>query len=92
MSKKAELTREENLSREAKEEIDAADLCDDGKIRVIQERQERWKAEMERNAKIRKQQQEQREKLEREAVEKLRKQQAEKRAAELKRQEEETRK
>lgn len=99
--KKADLKREENLSRKAKEEIDAADLGDDGKIRVIQariwaretrERQEREKVERERKAKFWKQQQEQREKWEREAAEALRKQQAEKRAAEQKRQEEETRK
>lgn len=89
--KKADLKREENLSRKAKEEIDAADLGDDGKIRAIQvriwaretrEKQEREKVERERKAKFWKQQQEQREKWEREAAEALRKQQAEKRAAE----------
>lgn len=99
--KKADLKREENLARKAKEEIDAADLGDDGKIRAIQvriwaretqERQEREKVERERKAEFWKQQQEQREKWEREAAEALRKQQAEKRAAEQKRQEEETRK
>lgn len=36
--KKADLKREENLSRKAKEKIDAADLSDDGKIRVTQAR------------------------------------------------------
>ncbi|KAI4228051.1 MAG: hypothetical protein L6R40_008165 [Gallowayella cf. fulva] len=99
--KQAGLKKEENLFRKAKEEIDAADLSDEGKMRVIQarkwaresrERQEREKAERERQANIWKQQQEQREKREREAAEALRKQQAENRAAEQKRQEEETRK
>lgn len=98
--KKADLKREETLLGKAKEEINAADLGDDGKIRVIQariyaretrERHEREKVERERLAKFCKQQQEQREKLEREAAEALRKQRAEKRAAEQKRQEEETR-
>ncbi|KAI4220508.1 MAG: hypothetical protein L6R40_008674, partial [Gallowayella cf. fulva] len=99
--KQAGLKREEDLFRMAKEEIDAADLSDEGKMRVIlarkwaresRERQEREKAERERQANIWKQQQEQREKREREAAEALRKQQAENRAAEQKRQEEETRK
>ncbi|KAF2816422.1 DnaJ-domain-containing protein [Mytilinidion resinicola] len=36
--KKADLKKEENLLKKAKEEVDAADLCDDGKIRVIQAR------------------------------------------------------
>ena len=99
--KKAELNKEENISRKAKEEIDAADMSDEWKIQVIQariqaretrERQERERAEKERMAKIWKQQQEQQEKREREAAEALRKQQAEKRAAEQKRQEEEIRK
>ena len=99
--KKADLKREENLSLKAKREVDAADLCDDGKIRVIQarrlarenqERQEREKAERERLNKIRKQEQEQREKWQREVAEALRKKQAEKQATEQKRQEEEARK
>ncbi|KAL8861140.1 MAG: hypothetical protein Q9178_002356 [Gyalolechia marmorata] len=102
--RKADLNIEEDRSRKAKEEIDAADLGDERKIRVIQtrirareiqERQEREKAEREKEAKIWKQQQEQREqreKREREAAEALRRQQAEKRAAEEKRQKEETRK
>lgn len=40
MLKKADLDGEENLSisREGKEEIDAANLSDEGKIRVIQTR------------------------------------------------------
>ncbi len=99
--RKADLKREEDRSRKAKEEIDAADLGDEGKIRGIQARirareyqkmQEREEAEREKEAKIRKQRQENREKWEREAAEALRKRQAEKRAAEQKRQEEETRK
>jgi len=98
--KKADLKKEANLLRKAKEEINAADLCDDEKIRVIQaricareslERQEREKVETERRAKVRKQQQEQWEKWEREAAEAWRKQEAEKRAAEQERQEEKTR-
>jgi len=100
--KKADLKKEESLLRKAKEEVDAADLVDNGKIRVIQdriraretrERQERDRVERERIAKIWKQQQEeQREKWEREAAEALRKQQVEERAAEQKRQEEHARK
>ena len=95
--KKAELKREEDLSRKAKKEIDVADLGDENKIQMIQasvrarefrQRQEREIAERERKAKIWKQQQEEREKREREAADTLRKQQAEKRAAEQKRQEE----
>jgi hypothetical protein len=102
--RKADLRKEENLLRKAKDEVDAADLADDRKIRVIQariwareaqERQERERVEREKMAKIWRQQQEQREqqeKREREAAEALRKQQAEMRAAEQKRHEEETRK
>ncbi|KAG4438209.1 hypothetical protein IFR05_006306 [Cadophora sp. M221] len=95
--KEADLKGAEEVLRKAKEEIDAADLVENGKIRVIQdriraretwERQERERAERERIAKIWKQQQEQREKREREAAEAFRKQQAEERAAEQKRQEE----
>ena len=104
VSKEAELKREEDRLRTAKEEIDAADWSEEEKMRVIQarirtreirERQEREKAERERMANIWKQhkeQREQREKREREAAEALRKQQAENRAAEQKRQEEEFRK
>ena len=99
--KKADLQGEENRARKAKEEVDAADLDDDRKIRVIQaristretqERLEREKAQREKIMKLWKQEREQREKKEREAAEALRKQQAEERAAEQKRQEEETRK
>lgn len=97
---RADLTREESLLKKAKEEADAADLVDQKKIRVIQdrqrireirERQERDKVERERIAKIWKQQQEQRERREREAAEALRKQQAEERAAEQKRRDEQNR-
>ena len=85
-SKKADLKKEESLLGKAKEEVDAADLVDDGKIRLIQnrkrareymERQERERKERERLARIRKQQQEQQEKRDREAAEALRKQQQE---------------
>jgi hypothetical protein len=98
--KKADLKKEESLSRQAKEEVDAADLVDNGKIRVLKgriwaretrEREERERAERETRARIWKQQQEQWEKLEREASEALRKQEAEERAAEQRRQEEQAR-
>lgn len=87
--KKGDLKKEENLLIKAKEEVDAADLVDNRKIKAIQdrilarenrERQERVRVEKERLAKIWEQQ--------REAAEALRKQQAEERAAERKRQEE----
>ena len=86
--KKEDLKKEESLLRKAKEEVEAADLVDNRKMQVIQnriraretrERQEKEAAERVRAAKILKQQQEQREKLEREAAEALRKQQAEER-------------
>ncbi|KAH8744252.1 hypothetical protein F5883DRAFT_590396, partial [Diaporthe sp. PMI_573] len=95
--KAADLKTQETLLRTAKEEVDAADLSDDGKIQVIQtrtwlrenrQRQEREKAERERRAKELRQQQEQRENRDREAAEALRKQQAEARAAEQRRYEE----
>lgn len=94
--KKGELKKEESLLTKAKEEVDAADLVDDWKIRVIQdkiraietwERQERERAERERTASIWKQQQEKREREAAEAAEAaeaLRKRQAEERAAEQK--------
>jgi hypothetical protein len=94
-SKKAELKTEEDRLRQAKEEVDAADLSDDRKLRAIQaeirarenrERQERERVERERMAKVWRQQQEQREKQQREAAETMRKQQAAKRAAEQHRQ------
>jgi hypothetical protein len=99
--KKADLKKEESLLRNTKEEVDTADMVDNGKIRVIQdriwarekwERQENERVERERIARIWKQQQEQREKREREAAEALKIQQAEERAAEQKRQEEQARK
>ena len=95
--KQADLEKVENQLREAKQEVDAAELANDGKIRVIQgrirareiwERQERERVERERLAKIWKQQQEQREECEWAAAEALRKQLAE---AEQKRQEEQAR-
>jgi hypothetical protein len=86
--KKEDLKKEESLLRKAKEEVEAADVVDNRKMQVIQnrirtretrERQEREALERVRAAKILKQQQEQREKLEREAAEALRKRQAEER-------------
>jgi len=80
--KKADLKKEESLLRKAKEVVDAADLVENEKIRVIQDRiraretwarQERERVERERIARSWKQQQEQREKREREAAEALRK-------------------
>jgi hypothetical protein len=97
-SKKTELKTEEDRLRKAKEEVDAADLSDDRKLRAIQaeirarenrERQERERVERERMEKIWRQQQEQREKQQREAAEAMRKQQAAKRAAEQNRQQQE---
>ncbi|RFU31682.1 hypothetical protein B7463_g4645, partial [Scytalidium lignicola] len=99
--KKADLKKEESLLRKAKEEVDAANLVDDRKIRAIQdgiwaretrERREREKVERENIARIYKQQQEQREKQQREAAEALRKQQVKEQAAEQKRQEKQARK
>jgi hypothetical protein len=95
-SMKGKLREKEQLLRKAKEEIDAADMVDDRKIRVIQdriqarkerERHERERVERERMEKIMKEQQEQREKQKREAAEALRKQQAKERAAQEKREE-----
>lgn len=84
--KKAEVEREENLIKRAKEEVEAADWADDWKIGEIQariclhkdrERQEREEMERERLAKIWKQEQEQKdwerqekEKVERERIQK----------------------
>jgi hypothetical protein len=91
--KEEDLKTEERLLRKAKEEVDAADLVDDRKIQVIQdmiqarerrERQERDRVEIERIARIWKQEQE--------AAEALRKRQAEERAAAQKRREEQARK
>lgn len=98
--RKTDLEEKENRLKKAKNEVDAADLVDEGKIQAIEikkwaresrERQEREKVERERLAKIWKQQQAQREQREREAAEVLRKQYAEQRAAQQKRQEEENR-
>lgn len=96
----ANLKTKEDLLRTSKEEVDAADLCDDGKIRVIQnkilmrekrQRQEREKMEKERKAEELRQQQVQRDKRAREAAELLKKQQEERRAEEQKRYEKATR-
>ncbi|KFZ08652.1 hypothetical protein V502_09241 [Pseudogymnoascus sp. VKM F-4520 (FW-2644)] len=86
-SKNADLKKEESLLRNAKEEVDTANLVDDGKIRVIKERiwareqrerqtkererQEKERVEREKRARIWKEQQEQAEKLERESLEAL---------------------
>lgn len=81
-SKKVDLKAEEYQLRKTKEEIDAADLRDDEKIRMIQtkrqarenrESEERAKVEKELLARIQKQQQEEREKKERDALEAMRK-------------------
>lgn len=96
-SRRVALEKEEGLLRKVKEEIGAADMVDDEKIRVIQhgiwaietlERRLRERQEQERRQKIRKQQQEQCEERERNAAAVWRKQQAEERAAEQKRKEE----
>ncbi|KAF1347185.1 hypothetical protein BDV97DRAFT_282355, partial [Delphinella strobiligena] len=93
VSHKAELTKVESLLRKAREEVDTANMVDDRKIRVLQdkiwtretqERQEREKVERERLAKLWQQQQEQRERQAREHAEILAKERAEKRAAEQK--------
>lgn len=98
--KKADLKKVENLSRKAWEEVDAANLVDDRKIRAIQdkiqtretqERQEREKVKRERMARLRQQQQEQWEKQAREQAEILAKRRSEERAAEEKRFEAEAR-
>lgn len=100
-SKMADLKKEQGLLKKAKEEVDAADLADDRKLRVIEdtiriremrERQAKENLERERAAKIWQEQQEQWEKRNREAAEALRKRQEEERAATQKRQEEEARK
>ncbi|KAI7773393.1 hypothetical protein LA080_011081 [Diaporthe eres] len=95
--KSAEMKTKQTLLRTAKEEVDTADLSDDRKIQVIQnriwfredrQRQERQKADMERRAKERREQQEMRKKREEEAADAWRKIQAEKRAAEQRQYEE----
>jgi hypothetical protein len=79
--KKADVKKEEDSLKRGKEDVDAADLCDDRKIGEIQarirlrenrERQERDKVERERLAKIWKQEQEQREQRDRERMERER--------------------
>ncbi|KAH8684334.1 DnaJ domain-containing protein [Tricladium varicosporioides] len=84
--KQADLKKERNSLRMAKEEVDAADLVDNKKIRVIQERirttenwerQERERIQREREAKIQKEQQEQWVKWEREQREKREREAAE---------------
>ncbi|ETI26848.1 hypothetical protein G647_10294 [Cladophialophora carrionii CBS 160.54] len=89
-SKKAELKSEGTRLRTAKEDVDAADLRDDEKLRVIQakiraredrEWRERLMAEKEKFAQIRRQQEEQRKKQEQEAAEAMRKQNLERREA-----------
>ena len=95
--RRVELKKEEGLLRKVQEEIGAADMVDDEKIRVIQrciwaretlERGLRKEQDEDRRQKIRKQQQEQWEERERNAAAVWRKQQAEERAAEQKRKEE----
>lgn len=94
--KKAEMRKEQVLLATAKQEVDAADRVDDGKIKALQhsmwarqarERDEENRAERERWAKLRKQQREQQEKRDQEAAEALRRRQAE----ESKRQQEQAR-
>lgn len=98
--RKADLTKEETLLRNAKEKVDSANLVDTGKITAIEdrirareerERQERERIERERRARVWKQEQEQREKEAQEAMMAWKKQRAEEQAAEQKRQEEQAR-
>lgn len=98
--KKTDLKKEKSLLKNAKKKTDAANVIDNEKIRVIQERicvretrerQERERTKRERMTKIWKQQRKQREKRERKATETLRKQQTKERAAEQKRQEKQIR-
>ena len=98
--RKSDLRKQETSLREAKETFDAANLDDDGKIRVIQnrirfretrEREEKERVAREFSAKLWKQQQEQRAEQERKLAEARRKQQrqeAESQAAGQKRHEE----
>ena len=95
--KKAELKKEEGLLATAKKEVDTANLIDDGKIQVLQnriwareakEREERARVERERLAKIWQEQQEQQEKLERERLARFQKQQQEQREQREKRERE----
>lgn len=95
--KKADLKMHEAALKYDMGIVDAAERCDDEKIRRLRDRirekeerekQERERVERERLAKLWKQWQEQHEKLEREAAEAFRKQRAEEQAAEQKRAEE----
>lgn len=101
--KNTDLKKEESLLRNAEEEVDHANLVDDGKIRVIKdrifareqrerqtkerERQEKERVEREIRARIWKEQQEQLEKRERERLEALKAHRERERAAEQRRQE-----
>ena len=94
--KRVALKKEEGRLTKAKEEIGAADMIDDEKIRGIQnrilatwERRRREMQEEERREKVRAQQQELRKERERAAEAAWRKQQAEERVTEQKRKEEE---
>ncbi|CZT48882.1 uncharacterized protein RSE6_09649 [Rhynchosporium secalis] len=98
--KKMDLKKGEDLFRKAKENVDAADLVDNGMIRVIEdkiriretrERQEREWVERERAASIWQEQQVEREKKDREAAEAIKKRRAEEWAAAEKQQEEQFR-
>jgi len=98
--KKMDLMKEESLLRQSQAEVNAADLVDDGNIRVIhdrisarkaRERQESERVENERMARIREQQQKERAKRDREAAEMWRKKREEERAVEQKQQEEQAR-
>ncbi|CZT08781.1 uncharacterized protein RAG0_13761 [Rhynchosporium agropyri] len=98
--KKMDLKKGEDLFRKAKENVDAADLVDNGMIRVIEdkiriretrERQEREGVEREKAARIWQEQQVEREKKDREAAEAIKKRRAEEWAAAEKQQEEQFR-
>ncbi|XMA10408.1 hypothetical protein WAI453_003199 [Rhynchosporium graminicola] len=98
--KKTDLKKEEVSFRKATENVDAADLVDNGKIRVIEdevriretrERQERERVEREKAARIWQEQQVEREKKDREAAEAIKKRRAEEWAAAEKKQEEQLR-
>ena len=84
--KKAEIRKEQDLLAMAKQQVDAADGVDDGKMQALRqtmwarqarERDEANRAERERWAKLRKQQREQQEKRDQEAAEALRRRLAE---------------
>jgi hypothetical protein len=84
--KKEEMKKEQVLLATAKQQVDAADRVDDGKIQALRhsmcarqarERDKENRISRERVAKLRKQQREQQEKRDREAAEALRRRQAE---------------